>query len=190
MRARDYPGRTVGEWDDVREQLVAWAEDCRVQGEVDLDEGRLSDLVNECDIVVFFDASLVALGDGHEVKLDEVEVGRTELSLIEVQGRQGDPQRRLRTIRERVRLAVGPYTVTGYLHRPPHAHQLNALTHWSRFLPVTDVDLVLAGETAGAAHHDVLLVNRDKVGSYDVLLEAAPMWVPASEPTDPAQLAT
>ena len=97
-RARVFPGRTVGEWDDVREQLVAWAEDCRVQGEVDLDEGRLSDLVNERDIVVFFDASLVALGDGHEVRLDEVEIGRTELSLIEVQGRQGDPQRRLRTI--------------------------------------------------------------------------------------------
>jgi hypothetical protein len=174
----------------VRERLVAWAEDCRVQGEVDLDEGRLSDLVNERDIVVFFEASLVALGDGHEVRLDEVEIARRELSLIEVEGRQGDPERRLRTIREHVKLEVGPYTVTGYLHRPPHAQQLNALTHWSRFMPVTDAEVELDGATTSPAHHDVLLVNRDKVSTYDVLLEAVPMWIPASEPADPVQPAT
>lgn len=163
-----------------------------MQGEVDLDEGRLSDLVNERDIVVFFEASLVALGDGHELRLDEVEIARRELSLIEVQGRQGDPQRRLRTIREHVRLAVGPYTVTGYLHRSPHAQQLNALSHWSRFLAVTDADVELDGDgaTAEPVHHEVLLVNRDKVNTYDVLLDAAPVWAPASEPADPAPLAT
>ena len=52
----------------MREQLVAWAEDCRVQGEVDLDEGRLSDAVNELEIVVFHAATLVALEDGHIVR--------------------------------------------------------------------------------------------------------------------------
>jgi hypothetical protein len=175
------PGRTVGEWDDVRERLVAWAEDCRVQGEVDLDEGRLSDLVNDRDVVVFFAASLTSLEDGHEVSLDEVEVERRELSLIEVEGRRGDPERRLRTIREHVRLEAGPYTVTGYLHRSPNAQELNALSHWSRFMPVTEADVELAGSAADPVHHEVVLVNRDKVRTYEPLYEAGPAWVPAPD---------
>jgi hypothetical protein len=165
----------------VRERLVAWAEDCRVQGEVDLDEGRLSDLVNERDVVVFFAASLTALEDGHEVSLDEVEVDRRELSLIEVEGRRGDPGRRLRTIREHVRLEAGPYTVTGYLHRSPNAHSLNALTQWSRFMPVTDADVELDGSGIMPVHHDVVLVNRDRVRTYQPLHEVAPVWEPADD---------
>jgi len=170
-RARVSPRRTVGEWDDVRERLVAWAEDCRVQGEVDLDEGRLSDLVNDRDVVVFYGASLTALEDGHELSLAEVEVDRRELSLIEVEGRRGDPERRLRTIREHVRLEAGPYTVTGYLHRSPNAQSLNALTHWSRFMPVTDADVELDGSAGSPAHHEVVLVNRDKVRTYQPLYD-------------------
>jgi hypothetical protein len=155
----------------VRERLVAWAEDCRVQGEVDLDEGRLSDLVNDRDVVVFYGASLTALEDGHELSLEEVEVDRRELSLIEVEGRRGDPERRLRTIREHVRLEAGPYTVTGYLHRSPNAQSLNALTHWSRFMPVTDADVELDGSAGSPAHHEVVLVNRDKVRTYQPLYD-------------------
>lgn len=162
----------------MRERLVAWAEDCRVQGEVDLDDGRLSDLVNDRDVVVFFAASLTALEDGHEVSLDEVEVDRRELSLIEVDGRRGDPGRRLRTIREHVRLEAGPYTVTGYLHRSPNAHSLNALTQWSRFMPVTDADIEVDGSAAPPVHHEVVLVNRDKVVAYQPLHAEAPVWVP------------
>ena len=107
--ARSSPGGRLDERDDVREQLVAWAEDCRLEGEVDLDDGRLSDVVNDLDILVFSAATVVAIDDGHTVKLDELEVARRDLSLIEVAGRRGDPQRRLRTIPEHVRLEVGPF---------------------------------------------------------------------------------
>ncbi|HEY4190910.1 MAG TPA: hypothetical protein VGM28_10830 [Candidatus Limnocylindrales bacterium] len=178
-KARAFPGRTVGEWDDVRERLIAWAEDCRVQGDVEFDEGRLSDLVNEREVVTFYAASLTALADGHEVRLDEVEVERRELSLIEVEGRRGDPQRRLRTIREHVRLDAGPYTVTGYVHRSPSAHSLNALHHWSRFLPVTDADVEVGGGASEAVHHEVVLVNRDRVRAYELLHEVVPTWEPS-----------
>ena len=51
----------------VREQLVAWAGDCMVRGGVELGDGRLSDQVNELDVVTFFDATLRAFDDGHEV---------------------------------------------------------------------------------------------------------------------------
>ena len=59
----------------MREQLVAWAEDCRLQGEVDLGGGRISDLVNDADLLTFHSATLVALDDGHIVRQSELEVG-------------------------------------------------------------------------------------------------------------------
>jgi hypothetical protein len=176
--ARTVRERTIGEWDDVREQLVAWAEDCRVQGEVDLDGGRLSDLVNELDILTFHTVTLVALEDGHVVREPELEVARRELSLIEVSGHRGDPDRRLRTIAEHVRLEVGPYTVTGNLHRLPNVQALNALTRWSRFVPVTEAFVEVAGSTAEPARHEVVLVNRDKIRAYHELHDAGPAWVP------------
>ena len=103
----------------MREQLVAWAGDCIVRGGVELGDGRLSDRVNELDVVTFYDVTLRSLDDGHEVSLDELEVERGELHVIEVNGRRGDPARRLRTVEERVTLELGPFEVTGNLHRPP-----------------------------------------------------------------------
>jgi hypothetical protein len=165
----------------MREQLVAWAEDCQVRGEVELGEGRLSDQVNELEIVTFFDATLAALEDGREVKIDEVEVERRELHLIEVTGRQGDPTRRLRTLKDPVLLQVGPYTLRGILHRSPVAQPLSALASWTRFVPVTDV-ILDAGGPAGPLRRDVVLVNRDRISRHEVLdgvgtMETAP-WPP------------
>lgn len=171
--------------DDVREQLVAWAEDCRLEGEVDLGDGRLSDVVNDLDILVFAGATVAAIDDGHTVSLDELEVARRDLSLIEVAGRRGDPQRRLRTVAEHVRLEVGPFRVTGNLHRSPSAHPLNALNRWSRFLPVTEAYVEIDGSTSEPATHEVILVNRDRIGTYDVLIDAAPIWVPAPPEAEP-----
>lgn len=152
----------------MREQLVAWAGDCQVRGEVELGDGRLSDQVNVFEVVTFFAATLAALDDGHEVRVDELEVERRELHVIEVSGRQGDPARRLRTIRDPVRLEVGPYTLTGSLHRSPAAQPLAALAGWTRFLPLTDATL----DTGGAGEpvrRDVVLVNRDRIVHHEML---------------------
>jgi hypothetical protein len=175
-------GAAIGEWDDVREQLVAWAEDCRVQGGVDLDAGRLSDHVNDVDVLVFHAATLVALDDGHIVRESELEVARRELSLIEVTGHRGDPVRRLHTVPEHVRLEVGPYTVTGDLHRLPSLPALNALTKWSRFVPVTGAVVDIEGSTAPTSEHDVLLVNRDRIRAYHELHDAGPAFARTEEP--------
>ena len=78
---------------------------------------------------------------------------------------------------EHVRLEVGPYTVTGDLHRSPSLPPLNALTRWSRFVPVTGA-LVEIGADRVPAHHDVVLVNRDRIGAYHELFDAGPAWVP------------
>lgn len=152
----------------MREQLVAWAGDCQVRGEVELGDGRLSDQVNELEVVTFFTATLAALDDGRELRMDELEVERRELHVIEVTGRQGDPARRQRTIKDHVALQVGPYTVKGSLHRSPAAQPFAALAGWTRFVPVTDVTL----ETGGPGEpirRDVVLVNRDRITRHEAL---------------------
>jgi hypothetical protein len=144
----------------MREQLTAWAGDCVVRGSVDLGDGRLSDQVNDRDLLTFFSATLEALDDGHRVELEEVEVERRELHLIEARGRRGDPTRRLRTVEERVALQVGPFLVMGNLHRPPNTAPLAALARKTRFLPMTDAVIDVDGRTI---RQQVILVNRDLI---------------------------
>jgi hypothetical protein len=160
----------------MREPLVAWAGDCRVRGEVDLPEGRLSDQVNDGDLLTFFAATLEALDDGHIVELDELEVERRELHVIEVEGRQGDPVRRLRTVAEPVRLDIGPFQITGNLHRPPSSQPLAALSRHHRFVPVTDASLDLLDGSRPRQQLGVLLVNRELVRKTEPL-SSIPVWV-------------
>jgi hypothetical protein len=159
----------------MREPLVAWAADCRVRGEVDLADGRLSDQVNEGDLLTFFGATLEALEDGREVAVDELEVERREIHLIEVEGRQGDPVRRLRTIVEPVRLEIGPFRITGNLHRSPAAQPLAALSRHQRFVPVTEAYLDLLDGSRPTRSLPVLLVNRELVGKSEPLAQIA-VW--------------
>ncbi len=147
----------------MREQLVAWAGDCVVRGEVELGDGRLSDHINELDVMTFFDASLRALDDGHELNMGELEVERHELHVIEVHGHRGDPLRRLRTVEERVTVELGPFIVTGNLHRPPSTQPLAALSRWSRFVPMTDAVVAMKGVMAEGVYKDVVLVNRERI---------------------------
>ena len=146
----------------MRESLVAWAEDCVLRGEVELDDGRLSDVVNDLEVLTFREASLEALEDGRRLEVDELEVERRDLHLIEVQGRRGDPVRRLRTVTDRVVLEVGPYTVTGYIHRPPNTQPLAGLARRSRFLPVTEAAFQV-GRDGAERREEVILVNRDRI---------------------------
>jgi hypothetical protein len=152
----------TGRGEDVREPLVVWAEDCVVRGDVELADGRLSDLVNELEFLTFSAATLEALDDGRRMHVDELEVERRDLHLIEVRGRRGDPVRRLRTVEERVVLEVGPFTVTGNLHRPPNTQPMAALSRRSKFVPVTDAVFHVAGDDR-ERREEVLLVNRERI---------------------------
>lgn len=150
------------------EPLVAWAEDCVVRGDVELEDGRLSDVVNGLDFVTFTSATLEALEDGRRVDVPELEVERRDLHLIEVTGRRGDPTRRLRTVEERVVLEIGPYVVTGNLHRPPNTHSMAALGRSAKFVPVTNAEFRL-GPDGPERHHEVLLVNRERIAKSEAL---------------------
>jgi len=166
------------------EPLVAWAGDCMVRGVVELGDGRLSDQVNELDVVTFYAATLRALDDGHEVAVDELDVDRGELHLIEVQGRRGDPVRRRRTVQERVTVELGPFVVTGNLHRPPSTQPLAALSSWARFVPMTDAIVGQRGREDRVSR-DVVLVNRERI-SKAVPQSAVPVDSNQPPPAQPA----
>jgi hypothetical protein len=153
----------------MREQLVAWAGDCVVRGDVSVGDGRLSDHVNQADLLTFFGATLEALEDGHSVTVDELDVERYELHIIEVDGHRGDPTRRLRTITDRVWMQVGPFEVTGNLHRAPSAAPMASLARWVRFVPMTEVDFRFVGRDMAPTHRDVVLVNRDRITRTEVI---------------------
>lgn len=168
----------------MREPLVAWAGDCVVEGEVDLGEGHLSDQVNELEVMTFFDATLHALDDGREVGMGELEVERRELHVIEVHGRRGDPVRRLRTIEEPVSVEIGPFVVTGNLHRPPNSPPLAALSRWSRFVPMTDAVVAIKGTTADGVRQDVVLVNRERIAKTEPI-SGLPAFFTGARPESP-----
>lgn len=169
----------------MREPLVAWASDCVVRGEVAVGDGRLSDHVNQVELLTFFGVTLQALEDGRTVAADELEIERYELHLIEVEGHRGDPERRLRTVPERVSMQVGPFEVTGNLHRPPSAQPLASLTRWVRFVPMTDVEFRQIGSDAAPTHRDVVLVNRERITRTQPL-GSAPVYSSDPQPADGA----
>ena len=146
----------------MREQLIAWAGDCVVRGDVSIGDGRLSDHVNQVELMTFFGATLEALEDGHKVAVDE----------LEVEGHRGDPTRRLRTVPERVWMQVGPFEVTGNLHRPPSAAPLASLAKWARFVPMTEVEFRYRGSDA-AERRAVVLVNRERITRTEAMTSIA-----------------
>ena len=170
----------------MREQLVAWAGDCMVRGTVDLEDGRLSDQLNDREVVTFYDAVLQSLDDGHEVAVGELEVERTDLHLVPVQGRRGDPTKRVRTVEERVSLELGPYWVTGNLHRMPTAQALAALTRRTRFVPLTDAIVVMRDRPDDEPmREEVVLINLDRIGKTQAVSLVPVMvdeWETPAEP--------
>jgi hypothetical protein len=140
-----------------------------VQGRVELGAGRISDQVNEVEVVTFYDAILCAIEDGHEVSMPEVEVERRELHVIEVDGHRGDPVRRKRTVEEPVHLEVGPFLVQGFIHRSPTGMPLAALSHWATFVPVTEARIAFRDGHAEPLLREVVLVNRERISKTEPL---------------------
>lgn len=150
------------------EELVALAEDCVVRGAVELPEGRLSDVVNALDLVQFRPARVEALDDGRVIEMEELEVERRDLHLMLARGREGDPTRRVRTVKEQVVMEIGPFTVTGHLHRPPASGPLAAVHGYARFIPVTEAAYAVHGG-APSVHDGAILVNRELITKIDLV---------------------
>ena len=142
--------------------FVGFADDCRVEGKVEVEDARLADFLNRSRAIVVKDVMLVSTIDGHTKNFDQLEIERDELNIVVASGPRGDPKRRLATKPSGVAMKLGPYAAEGFMHAPPTANPIRGLG--SRPTMVALTDAVLQYESCGepvSQWYRTLLVNRE-----------------------------
>lgn len=151
-------GETMGTQID----FVGFADDCRVEGKVDLDDARLADLLNNRSTVLVHDVKLVSTLDGHTQEFDHLEIERGDLSIVVASGPRGDPKRRLATKPNGVTMRLGPYCAEGFMHAPPTANPVRGFGRRPAMVAVTDAVLEYQFcDQPVSEWFRTLLVNRD-----------------------------
>ncbi|MGD0018947.1 MAG: hypothetical protein ABSD62_06795 [Candidatus Limnocylindrales bacterium] len=121
--------------------FVGFAEDCRVEGRVDLEDSRLADLLNRRKTITVHDVTLVSTIDGHTQEFEKLEISRDELDIVVASGPRGDPKRRLATRPNGVTVKLGPYCAEGFMHAPPTANPVRAFAGKPTMVAITDAVL-------------------------------------------------
>jgi hypothetical protein len=151
-------------------EFVAFAEDCRIVGRVDLTTERLSDLLNGEDTLVLRDVRVDGLVDRAVHELGELIVGRDEIYGVVASGPDGHPARRLRTQTTHVEVELGPYHVEGDLHGTPASNPLRTVLRRAAWVPLTDATIAYQSGGAPASESiDTLLLNRAMATSFRAL---------------------
>jgi hypothetical protein len=122
-------------------EFVGFAEDCRVEGRVDLEDCRLADLLNRRKTITVRDVTLVSTLDGHTQEFDRLEISRDELDIVVASGPRGDPKRRLATKPNGVTVKLGPYCAEGFMHAPPTANPVRSFDRKPAMVAITDAVL-------------------------------------------------
>src|SRR5258705_2002179 len=94
----------------------AYAVDCTVTAEVELETDRLSDFLATTEGFDVDRAAFQALDDGRVVESEATTILLDDLCLVTATGPRGAPERRLWTRQVPAPAQVGPYTVYRYLH--------------------------------------------------------------------------
>ncbi|HEY1167834.1 MAG TPA: hypothetical protein VGE81_02470 [Candidatus Limnocylindrales bacterium] len=150
--------------------FVAFSDDCRVEGKVDLEEARLADLLNGSSSIVVRDVTLVSTRDGHKQEFERLEINRDELDIVVANGPRGDSRRRLATRPNSVSLKLGPYAAEGFMHAPPTADPVAGIFHRPAMVAITDavLEYEFCDETVSEWFR-TLLVNRELAVSLRAL---------------------
>jgi hypothetical protein len=159
----------AGEGRAMQIPFTAYAEDCTVNGAVDLQTDRLSDFLASTTEFEVDQPAFRALDDGRTVTASSCAIGRDDLYVILATGPRGRVDRRLWTRQHPVRARVGPYVVIGYLHAPPTVDPMRTT---DRRPIVAMTGCIVGYAEAGAPvwlDADAVLLNTHKID----LLEAA-----------------
>jgi len=142
--------------------LDAYAADCRVTGQVDIGEARMTDVLNSSPELQIQDARLESLNNRRIVELPELTVEYDELCAVVANGSRGDAERRLRTRATRVEVDLGPYHVEGAVHGTPASDPVIASFRRGSWVPLTEVTVTYqAGDDPQTDTVSTLIVNRD-----------------------------
>lgn len=156
----------------MRIPFSAYAADCTVTAEVELETDRLSDFLATTEGFEVDRAAFQALDDGRVVEADATTILLDDLCLVTATGPRGAPERRVWTRQYPARARVGPYTVYGYLHAAPTIDPFkntDRRTILAFSASVVEYDFCGAPTRVAA---DALLLNRAKVDSLDPMTDA------------------
>jgi len=124
----------------VETPFTAYAGDCLVRGTLDLPDGaRLTDFLNETEVVKLHNAQLKALDDGRVIDAGELELDRNDICAVEAPAATPFEQHRIRTRASQIQMELGPYLVVGLLHSPTAGDPLLGLNRRKTMIPMTDV---------------------------------------------------
>jgi hypothetical protein len=143
-------------------EFMAFTEDSRVSGHIQLDCDRLSDTLNTHRDFLLCDVRVECLEDGCSVQSAEVPIARDELIAVLAGDPRGDPARRIHTLTHPVTVEAGPYLIRGYLHALPGMEPL-AWAHRRRpMIPLSDAWIEYrSGGVRQVTSFGTIVVNRD-----------------------------
>lgn len=156
----------------MRIPFSAYAADCTVTAEVELEADRLSDFLAATEGFGVDRATFQALDDGRVVEAATTTILLDDLCIIAATGPRGQPERRLWTRQFPARARLGPYTVYGYLHAAP---TIDPFKNADRRTILALTSSVVEYEMGGAATRgeaEAVLLNRAKLDALDPVTEA------------------
>ena len=153
--------------------MVAFTEDCRVSGQIQLDCDRLSDTLNGHHDYLLCDVLVESLLDGRSIHADEVPIARDELVAVLAEGPRGDPSRRTHTRAYPVSVVVGPYVVHGSIHSLPGVDPLAAARRRRPMIPLSGATIEYPTPTGREVSScGTIVINRETVDS--IVLDGVP----------------
>jgi hypothetical protein len=168
-------------------QLVAFTEDCRVSGRIQLDSDRLSDTLNSHHDYLLCDVLVESLVDGRCINADEVPIARDELVAVLAYGPRGDPSRRTHTRSYPVTVTVGSLAIHGNIHSLPGVEPLAAARRRRPMIPLSNAWIEYPSETGPQVSScETIVVNRELADS--IQLDCPPQS--ATPTADAAEVAT
>jgi hypothetical protein len=152
-------------------EFVGFTDVCRISGAISLADDRLSDMLNSVARIVVRNADVEEIDGGRMERLD-VTVPTGDFLAVAGSGRRGLESQRRRTLKRRVRMGLGRYSVSGYLHvlESAHAESLNgrpdALLLGRRDLLVPLTEATIGYDRNGENREEAwetILINRSRV---------------------------
>jgi len=144
-------------------EFVAFSEDCRLSGYVELAASRLTDMLNAHETYDLVDVLITPLDERSPVEIRTLEVARDELIAVYLAGPRGDSGRRQRTRQFPLAFGIGSFLATGYVHALPGSDPVQWVRRRPPMIPLTDGWLEHPqGRGRARVRAGALVVNREQ----------------------------
>ncbi len=142
--------------------FIGYALGRRFIGYVECEGERLTDMLNRSGTFVLRESFVENYDDGTVTNLGDGEIDRSLLFAVEATGNRGENSRRIRTVRHRMQIRLGPYMALGLLHSVPGQMPLPGLSSGGPMIPLSDATIGYAARgLLSMRDAGTLIVNRD-----------------------------